>query len=249
MPRPASSLHPLALAVLMACAAMPSHAAQPSSPNADVSAARSFSIPAGDLSQVLNTFSEQAGLALAFDPALTRGKRSPGLQGQYGTDEAIARLLSGSGLRATALSANRYRIETAPEAVEGSLELQATTISGASRLETATGPVTGYVATRGLSATKTDTALIETPQSISVVTKDQMKSQGAENLSQMLRYSAAVVPETRGSTASRLDMLSIRGFSPALYLDGLRMPDNRDAAPQKDVFDLERVEVLRGPAS
>ncbi|EPN34665.1 TonB-dependent siderophore receptor, partial [Pseudomonas syringae pv. actinidiae ICMP 18807] len=88
MPRPASSLHPLALAVLMACAAMPSHAAQPSSPNADVSAARSFSIPAGDLSQVLNTFSEQAGLALAFDPALTRGKRSPGLQGQYGTDEA-----------------------------------------------------------------------------------------------------------------------------------------------------------------
>ncbi|WP_024690111.1 TonB-dependent siderophore receptor [Pseudomonas tremae] len=249
MPRPASSLHPLALAVLMACAAMPLHAAESSVPNPDVTAARSFSIPAGDLGQVLNSFSEQAGLALAFDPALTRGKRSTGLQGTYSTDEAIARLLGGSGLRARALSANRYRIEAAPEAIEGSMELQATNISGASQFETATGPVTGYVATRGLSATKTDTALIETPQSISVVTKDQMKAQGAENLSQMLRYSAAVVPETRGSTASRLDMLSIRGFSPELYLDGLRMPGNRDAAPQKDAFDLERVEVLRGPAS
>ncbi|WP_420042169.1 secretin and TonB N-terminal domain-containing protein, partial [Pseudomonas coronafaciens] len=205
MPRPASSLHPLALAVLMACAAMPLHASESSVPNPDITAARSFSIPAGDLGQVLNSFSEQAGFALAFDPALTRGKRSTGMQGTYSTDEAIARLLGGSGLRARALSANRYRIEAAPEAIEGSMELQATNISGASQFETATGPVTGYVATRGLSATKTDTALIETPQSISVVTKDQMKAQGAENLSQMLRYSAAVVPETRGSTASRLD--------------------------------------------
>ncbi|RMO06828.1 TonB-dependent siderophore receptor [Pseudomonas coronafaciens pv. zizaniae] len=137
MPRPASSLHPLALAVLMACAAMPLHAAESSVPNQDVTAARSFSIPAGDLGQVLNSFSEQAGLALAFDPALTRGKRSTGLQGTYSTDEAIARLLGGSGLRARALSANRYRIEAAPEAIEGSMELQATNISGASQFETA----------------------------------------------------------------------------------------------------------------
>ncbi|RMS41533.1 TonB-dependent siderophore receptor, partial [Pseudomonas coronafaciens pv. garcae] len=97
MPRPASSLHLLALAVLMACAAMPLHAAESSVPNQDVTAARSFSIPAGDLGQVLNSFSEQADLALAFAPALTRGKRSTGLQGTYSTDEAIARLLGGSG--------------------------------------------------------------------------------------------------------------------------------------------------------
>ncbi len=88
------------------------------------------------------------------------------------------------------------------------------------------------MATRSLSGTKTDTALIETPQSISIVTRDQMRAQNAESLNQILRYSAAVVPETRGATASRLDQLTIRGFA-ATYLDGLRMPSSRDALPQK----------------
>ncbi|MBX8518616.1 TonB-dependent siderophore receptor [Pseudomonas cichorii] len=249
MSRPASSLHPLALAIFMACAAVPLQAAESSVPDQQASVVKSFSIPAGDLSEALNTLAEQAQLVLAFDPALTRGKRSNGLQGQFSTHEAISRLLSGTGLQALAVSANRYRIEAAPETADGTMELQATSIIGATQAESASGPVSGYVATRGRTGTKTDTALIETPQSISVVTKDQMKAQGASSLNQILRYSAAVVPETRGSTASRLDQMSIRGFSPATYLDGLRMPGNRDASPQKDAFDLERVEVLRGPSS
>ncbi|WP_122317231.1 TonB-dependent siderophore receptor [Pseudomonas cichorii] len=249
MSRPASSLHPLALATLMACAAVPLQAAESSATDQQTSAVSRFSIPAGDLSEALNNLAEQAQLVLAFDPALTRGKRSNGLEGQFGTHEAINRLLSGTGLQALAISANRYRIEPAPEAAEGTMELQATSIIGASQIESASGPVSGYVATRSRTGTKTDTALIETPQSISVVTRDQMKAQGAASLNQILRYSAAVVPETRGSTASRLDQMSIRGFSPATYLDGLRMPGNRDASPQKDAFDLERVEILRGPSS
>ena len=242
-------LHPLALSVAMAFIAAPLVAAETAASGAPTSAVRSFSIAAGDLSQALNSLAEQAGLVLAFDPALTRGKSSNGLNGSFSTGEALARLLQGSGLNAIALSATRYRIEPAPEPVEGSLELQATNINGAYASESPTGPVKGYVATRSLSATKTDAALIETPQSISVVTKDQMRAQGAESLNQILRYTAAVVTESRGSTASRLDQMTIRGFSPAVYLDGLRMPGSRDASPQKDSFDLERVDVLRGPSS
>lgn len=248
MSRAVHSLQPLALAVLMAFAAAPLKAAETAP--AQQAATRSFAIPAGDLSQALNALAEQANLALAFDPGLTRGKPSNGLQGEFNTDVALARLLAGSGLQALALSANRYRIELAPEAVAGgAMELGATDIQGAYRGETASGPVAGYVATRGRTGTKTDSALIETPQSISVVTKDQMTAQGAQSLNQILRYTAAVIPETRGATASRLDQLSIRGFSPATYLDGMRMPGSRDASPQKDAFDLERVEILRGPSS
>lgn len=243
MSRFARPLHPLALSVAMAFAALPL-----AIPTAWADESSHFSIPAGELSQALNGFAEQAGLVLAFDPALTRGKRSSGLNGQLSSDAALAQLLAGSGLRAQALSAKRYRIEPIPQA-EGSMELQATTINGAAQSESPIGPVSGYVATRSLSGTKTDTALIETPQSISVVTKDQMRAQNAESLNQILRYSAAVVPETRGATASRLDQLTIRGFSPVTYLDGLRVASSRDASPQKDAFDLERVEVLRGPAS
>jgi iron complex outermembrane receptor protein len=212
------------------------------------SSVRSFSIPASDLSQALNNLAEQAGLVLAFDAGLTRGKRSAALSGQYDTEVALTRLLAGSGLQALKIANDRYRLEALPDN-SGAVELQATTISGGYQAQSPVGPVAGYVATRSLSGTKTDTAVIETPQSISIVTKDQMRAQNAESLNQILRYSAAVVPESRGATASRLDQLTIRGFSPATYLDGLRMPSSRDASPQKDAFDLERVEVLRGPAS
>ncbi len=248
MSRLARPLHPLALSVAMAFAAVPSLAVQSAFAAESRSAVRSFSIAAGDLSQALNSLAEQAGLVLAFDASLTRGKHSNGLSGQYDTDVALTQLLAGSGLQALKISADRYRLEAIAQS-GGAMELQATTISGAYQAESPTGPVSGYVATRSLSGTKTDTAVIETPQSISIVTKDQMRAQNAESLNQILRYSAAVVPETRGATASRLDQLTIRGFAPATYLDGLRMPSSRDALPQKDAFDLERVEVLRGPAS
>jgi len=244
MSRLARPLQPLALSVAMAFAVISLLPVQ----SAFAAPSSTFSIPTGDLSQALNSLAEQAGLVLAFDSSLTRGKHSNGLTGEYGTEAALAQLLAGSGLQALKIAEDRYRLEAIPH-TEGAMELQATTISGAYQSESPTGPVTGYVATRSLSGTKTDTALIETPQSISVVTKDQMRAQNAESLNQILRYSAAVVPETRGSTASRLDQLTIRGFAPATYLDGLRMPSSRDALPQKDAFDLERVEVLRGPAS
>ncbi len=231
MSRLARPLHPLALSVAMAFAAVPLLTVQ-SSFAEESSAQRGFQVPAGDLSQALNNLAEQAGLVLAFDAELTRGKRSPGVSGQYDIDGALNQLLAGTGLQALKLSGDRYRLEAIPDS-GGAMQLQATTINAAYQPESPTGPVPGYVATRSLSATKTDTALIETPQSISVVTKDQMRAQNAESLNQILRYSAAVVPETRGATASRLDQLTIRGFSPTTYLDGLRMPSSRDALPQK----------------
>lgn len=250
MSRAVRPLHPLALAVLFACTHFSAQAAAPSaSVSGTSSPASRFFIPAGDLGQALNAFAEQAGLSLAFDPALTRGKQTAGVNGSASTGEALVRLLNGSGLQAIAVAGNRYRIEPAPVVADGAVELSATSIDGAYHTESPTGPVAGFVANRSLTATKTDTPLAETPQSISVVTKDQMRAQGAESLTQILRYTAAVVPETRGSTASRLDLLTIRGFSPASYLDGLRVPGSRDALPQKDAFDLERVEVLRGPSS
>ncbi|WEX18625.1 TonB-dependent siderophore receptor [Pseudomonas sp. G11] len=248
MSRLARPLHPLALSVAIAFAAVPLLIVPSAFAEESRSAFRRFQIPAGELSQALNSLAEQAGLVLAFDASLARGKRSNGLSGQYDTEVALNHVLAGSGLQALKISADRYRLEAIPDN-GGAMELQATTISAADRADSPTGPVAGYVATRSLSGTKTDTAVIETPQSISIVTKDQMRAQNAESLNQILRYSAAVVPETRGATASRLDQLTIRGFAPSTYLDGLRVPSSRDALPQKDAFDLERVEVLRGPAS
>lgn len=123
-------------------------------------------------------------------------------------------------------------------------------VSVAAPPPTADTPVTGYVAERDRAGTKTDTPLLETPQSISVITRDQMDQQDAHTLNGAVRYTAGVAPETRGGIATRYDMLKIRGFDADLYLNGMKLMDNGEyALPQIDPYLLERVDVLKGPAS
>lgn len=109
-------------------------------------------------------------------------------------------------------------------------------------------PVRGFVAETTATGTKTDTPLIETPQSISVVTRDQIEALAAQNLNAIMRYTPGVAVDTRG-TVGRLDQYTIRGFSAPQFLDGMRTFGGRDANPSVDPYRLERVEVLRGPAS
>ncbi|ANI30102.1 ferrichrysobactin receptor [Yersinia entomophaga] len=109
----------------------------------------------------------------------------------------------------------------------------------------------GFVATNSSTGTKTDTPLIKTPQAISVVTREQMAAQDATSVAQALRYTAGVISEYRG--ASNLnDEVTIRGFgSVPRFLDGLSYSSIGGVrrAGQIDPWMLERVEVVRGPAS
>jgi len=112
--------------------------------------------------------------------------------------------------------------------------------------ETATGPVHGYVARRASSATKTDAPLIETPQAISVVTREQFEEQGATTLRQTTAYTAGVIS---AYFDSRVDSFSARGGTVAQYLDGLLRSYGSYNTARPDPFTLERVEMVRGPAS
>lgn len=119
--------------------------------------------------------------------------------------------------------------------------------------ERAGGPVVGFVATRSGTGTKTDTPLIETPQSISVVTTDQMINQGAGSIGEALRYSAGVSGDVNGGSDTRFGGLQIRGFDmtmPGLYLDGLRLPSSQYVHfLGLEPYGAERLEVLKGPSS
>lgn len=95
---------PLAIAVGLAFA----------SPSMAASAAAAYRIPAGELDGALNAFAAQAGIALSVDGALTAGKRSPGLSGNYGVDDGLNALLAGSGLQARALGNRGYTLVTLP---------------------------------------------------------------------------------------------------------------------------------------
>lgn len=222
-----------------------------STPAADAAAAangqRSFQIPAGPLADALTQFARSAGVVLSFDPALVRGRRSDGLNGAYTVGAGFSRILAGSGLQARAQSGNTWTLAPAPASAGDTHTLAPVTVTGMS--DSAYAPTVGYVATASASATKTDTPLIETPQSVSVVTREQITEQGAQTLNQVLRYTAGVATESRGATATRLDQFNVRGFSASTYLDGLRVFGGRDALPQVDAFRLERVDVLKGPAS
>ncbi|SQC93015.1 Ferric hydroxamate uptake [Cedecea neteri] len=116
--------------------------------------------------------------------------------------------------------------------------------------EDPSAPLKGMVATKTLSATKTSADLLKTPQSVSVITRDQMIAQDVTSVSQALRYSAGVLTEYRGSS-NRNDEVFVRGFSYVpKYLDGLSY--GATASSQTGTFDpwlLERVELVRGPAS
>ena len=108
----------------------------------------------------------------------------------------------------------------------------------------------GYHATRVRSAMKSNTSLLETPQAVNVVTRTEMEQQGSVSVAQALRYTPGVVGQY-GDNDVRYDWLTVRGFTPARYLDGLVLPFGVRgyAQPRVDVFGLERVEVLKGPSS
>lgn len=101
------------------------------------------------------------------------------------------------------------------------------------------------------AGTKSNTPLIETPQSITVIGRDELDLRGVDSLSEALHYTAGVSPETRGDTAGRYDLINIRGFSPDQYLDGLRLIQSANgyAISQIDITGLDRIEVVKGPAS
>ncbi|PLY42417.1 hypothetical protein CSZ94_10655 [Janthinobacterium sp. ROICE36] len=219
-------------------------------------AKRPYAIPAGSLERALTTFASAAGVELSADATLLQGRRSGGLAGSYTVRQGFEELLRGHGVRAVAGANGAYalRAETAPAGAQAaqaqaSATLPAITINASSERETATGPVRGYVARRGASATKTDTALNENPQSVSVVTADEISDRNAESLDETLRYTAGVTPNQRplGSDDSSL----LRGFTietNGILQDGLRN-SGRTFGASIEPYGLERVEVLRGPAS
>ncbi|MGO1003920.1 TonB-dependent siderophore receptor [Lysobacter sp. CA196] len=111
------------------------------------------------------------------------------------------------------------------------------------------GASIGYKAGNASTATKTDTPIAETPQAITVVTRERMTDQGALNVQDALNYAAGVRSDAYGLD-SRGDWTLIRGSSPQEYLDGLRSNFNYyTSSARTDPYMLERIEVLRGPSS
>jgi len=212
---------------------------------AEQAALRDYNLPSAPLATTLNQIASQAGIALALDPSLVNGRTSAPVTGQYDALGALQTALRGTGLQLQQSSVGSYSLVAAPD---GSLTLPETSINASSSYESAWGATTGYVATRTAAGTKTDTAIAELPRSVTVITRQQMEDRPVLNLNDALRYTAGVQSSGYGSD-SRSDWLLVRGFVPTQFLDGLPLPKGNYATPKIEPWNLERIAVLRGPAS
>ncbi|MDF5996836.1 TonB-dependent receptor plug domain-containing protein [Pseudomonas aeruginosa] len=210
------------------------------------SSARSCDIAPGPLGRTLSAFASDNGVSLAFDPALTEGRRSAALRGRYAPVEALHRLLLGSGLELQQRSDGSYTL--VPATTDGALELQSSLITAqAAGAETLPAEYAGGQVARGARLGMLGNAdVMDAPFSITSYTARTIEQQQARSVADLLQ---ANDPSVRvvGGRGDLVDSYTIRGFSVQnadVAFNGLygllpfwRVP----------IEFAERVEVLKGP--
>ncbi|OAN54802.1 TonB-dependent siderophore receptor [Sphingobium sp. TCM1] len=109
--------------------------------------------------------------------------------------------------------------------------------------------VTGINDSKASTGTKTDTPLIATPQSITIIDREELTRRNALSINEALGYVAGVSTNQRGALATRYDQLVLRGFSPGVFLDGMRLIAGPYSTPQIDFNRIDHIDVVKGPAS
>jgi catecholate siderophore receptor len=186
----------------------------------------SFNIPSGTLESVVLLLQRISGLQVIIPNEAMRSISSPGVIGRYSPEQALREILRGTGIT--------YRFSDKQTVI---LEIHAATESVEVRDNSRVV----------LSSTKYTEPLLDTPQTINVISKEVMEEQGATTLRDVLKNvpGLTITAGEGGNPAG--DNLTLRGFSARndIFVDGVR-----DLSPQsRDPFNLEQVDVVKGPGS
>lgn len=241
---------PLRLALLLLAGGCP--AVFPATPAVAQTATVRFDIPRQNLASALSAFSAQSGVSIVAAVSIPNVS-APSVQETLSPTEALSRLLQDTGLTYRFSTANSVTLEAAPAPTSNTLRLGPVRVTdsatgGSFQERSAWAPVSGFVARRSATGTKTDAAIVEVPQVVNIVTADQIEAIGAQTVGQSLRYTPGVYSERTGSIVAD-DNLTIRGFTARTYVDGTRQPLGNLTSSQIDPYGLERVEILKGPSS
>ncbi|WP_297511866.1 TonB-dependent receptor [uncultured Caulobacter sp.] len=206
-------------------------------------APRRFDLPAQPLSQALNQLALRSDREILFSPNLTAGRKSPALNGAFTAEQALTRLLSGSGLTFR-LAGRSFLVVPAPKPRAAP--------------EPEPSPAALAVDLDGLIVTALKRASVaqRTPVSMAVVDGEQLTRATIANLEQ----AAPLLPGLKLiSTAfgRRLVLRGVYGAGEAttgLYYDETPMTgpvgttaDPGVMAPELALVDVDRIELLRGP--
>lgn len=252
---------PLPLRTLAAAAlacALSAHAQTfPSAPAAPAaSSVRSYDLPAQPLGSALARIGAESGQQIGIDAELVRGLTAPAVRGSYTPEQAARAALQGSGLELVRTGSGNWGLRTAAPApasaaaaarTAGTAQAMAEVRVTAQAITSPTTEQTGSYTTRALSIGKMEQSIRETPQSVTVVTRQQMDDQNLSSVED-------VILQTTGATKSQ------RNFGAHVYMmRGYEIPDSNylldgvaggTYSPTgwvpMDTAILDRVEVLRG---
>ncbi|MFL9609393.1 TonB-dependent siderophore receptor [Methylobacillus sp. Pita2] len=245
-----SAIALLLQASLATGALMPMHMTHAAEPAA--AEAKTYAIAAGPLGAALSRFATQAGVLLSFDPVMTKGKTTAGLNGSYSVREGFELLLQGSGLSVRQEIDGSYSLTKAQELKVGAentlpevsvnARREKVTITEGSRSYAINGPVS--------TATRLPLTLRETPQSVSVMTRQRIEDENLRSIESVLDRMPGISVQNIGSSrygiSSRgygIDNLQLDGILTAMDLVSQNIPQ-----AQADLVIYDRVEVLRGAA-
>ncbi len=210
------------------------------------------------MSRALTRFAAAAGVLLSVDAALTDGKESPGLQGDFAVADGFAALLVGSGLELVQNADCSYTLRRVAqsEAVEPQQKAQEDLQTPSQKQPTVLPEMTvtasplddtSYNVPNASTATRTDTPIMETPVSIQVVPQQVLKDQQVVRLDRALENVSGVYANPPGSfNGAGDDIFQLRGFTTFdTFRNGMRFSDGASI----EIAELDRIEVLKGPAS
>jgi iron complex outermembrane receptor protein len=211
---------------------------------ADAPARKSYDIPAGPLEGALTRFGREAGLLLSFPAALTAGRSSEGLHGEYDVQQALDRLLHGTGLAAQRHSNGAYTLveRTGSTADDDTNDATLPVVAVTSRIVNAGS----YRPPPEANITRSDTPILDTAQAVAVVPAQVLRDQRPRNLDDALANVSGIV---QGNTlAGTQDTLLKRGFGGnrdgSIMHNGMPLVQGRGLNAAAD-----SIEVLKGPTS
>lgn len=243
----ATKRHPLARAVLAAslCSTLPSLPLQA----ADAGAAQaqnvrlSFNIPAQPLANALDAFSAQSGYQVIYNASEVSGQSSATLQGTFSVADAIRTLAGTSHVQLSQPNASSFVI-TLPVSAGNSVQLDTLSISGKAPGSTTEG--TGlYTTYSSSSSTRLNLASKETPQSLTVMTRQRLNDQKLTTLNEVLEQTPGIIASHTSIGAENNTYWS-RGFQINNFeIDGVPTSSRMDNSTQYTAM-YDRVEIVRG---
>lgn len=248
---PACPLSALALAahasLLSMALAATGASAQEAPPALAAAASQDYRIAAGPLDDALARFATEAGISLNMPQSLVQGRRSTGLQGRFAVRDGLDRLLAGTGLEAVSRTPGMYVLRAIPEAGRGTdAALGEVRVTARAERSAATEGTGSYTAQAMRTATPLALSMRETPQSVSVVTSQQIEDRGLVSLSDAVQAAPGLTVTKWGGERYRF---SSRGFEiNNLMVDGLPVEYEEAALSTGALSMYDRVEVMRGAA-